>query len=37
VVVAALAARRRWFGRAAPVAGPPLEGVHAPDATMPPL
>jgi hypothetical protein len=38
VVVAALAARRRWFGRReAPASATPLEGVHAPDATLPPL
>jgi hypothetical protein len=38
LVVAALAARRRWFGRKAPASPPPpLESVHAPDATLPPL
>jgi hypothetical protein len=38
VVVAALAAKRRWLGRReAPAPAPPLEGVHAPDATLPPL
>ena len=38
IVVAALAARRRWFGqRKAPVPAPPVESVHAPDATLPPL
>ena len=38
LVVTALAVRRRWFGRRpAPTPAPPLEGVHAPDATLPPL
>lgn len=38
VIGAALAARRRWFGRRAVVAEPtPTPGVHAPDATPPGL
>jgi hypothetical protein len=37
VVVTLLAVRRRWFGRRPAPAPPPLEGVHAPDATVPPL
>jgi hypothetical protein len=37
VTMTALAARRRWFGRRAPAPAPPLESIHATDATMPPL
>jgi hypothetical protein len=37
LVVTALAARHRWFSRAPAPAPPPLEGIHAPDATPPGL
>jgi hypothetical protein len=38
LVAAALAARRRWFGKSpAATPPPPLEGIHATDATLPPL
>jgi hypothetical protein len=37
VIATALAVRRRWFASRPPAAQPPLEGMHAPDATLPRL
>ena len=36
-VMALLYVRRRFFSRRPVLASPPLEGIHAPDATLPPL